>query len=155
MQSPQKTTASPRKNPGSPRKGMGSPRKSASSPLKSESSPPKKMKTNCGAAVSRVQQPLVIIFEDVESFPTNILHDLILICRYVRYFTIYLFLCIICIYIMYVYIYIYRKIFFFSSFFFLSISLFTHMNSIYIWHNGRVLLFFKEYYVFLLIWGQV
>ncbi|ROT85018.1 putative origin recognition complex subunit 3-like [Penaeus vannamei] len=80
MQSPQKTTASPRKNPGSPRKGMGSPRKSASSPLKSESSPPKKMKTNCGAAVSRVQQPLVIIFEDVESFPTNILHDLILIC---------------------------------------------------------------------------
>ncbi|XP_063599512.1 origin recognition complex subunit 3-like [Penaeus indicus] len=80
MESPRKTTGSPRKNPGSPRKSIGSPRKSASSPLKSEGSPPKKMKSNGGAAVSRTQQPLVIIFEDVESFPTNVLHDLILIC---------------------------------------------------------------------------
>nr|XP_045593098.1 uncharacterized protein LOC123754672 [Procambarus clarkii] len=99
MASPRKTIASPRKIMVSPNKTIASPRKTVAvpckimestcrtmeSPSKSKKSPAKKMKLSNEPSLPKrgLRPPLVVILEDVESFPANILHDLILICRYV------------------------------------------------------------------------
>lgn len=88
--SSQKVKVSPNKFMGSPQKSMESPRKSVKRYLRSNGSPRKKMKLVHEPCLPRKghQPPLVVILEDVESFPANVLHDLILICRYVTRFSV-------------------------------------------------------------------
>ncbi|KAG7175800.1 Origin recognition complex subunit 3-like, partial [Homarus americanus] len=93
--SPYKPVGSPRKTMGSPRKPMGSPRMPKGSPrkpmgfqsrdmksVKDFGSPEKRMRLNDEPRLPRggYHPPLVVILEDVENFPANVLHDLILIC---------------------------------------------------------------------------
>lgn len=72
-----------------PKKGLASSRKDAANTVServrrspSGKSPRKKMKLSEKAYASNCHTlPLVVILEDVESFPSSVLNDLILICR--------------------------------------------------------------------------
>nr|XP_053649620.1 origin recognition complex subunit 3-like [Cherax quadricarinatus] len=73
--------ASPHKTVGSSCKEMGSPSIAMKS-FSNNGSPQKKIKLSkeTSLPIEDDHQPLVVILEDVESFPMNVLHDLILIC---------------------------------------------------------------------------
>ncbi|KAK8728474.1 hypothetical protein OTU49_008966 [Cherax quadricarinatus] len=73
--------ASPHKTVGSSCKEMGSPSIAMKS-FSNNGSPQKKIKLSKETSLPTEDdhQPLVVILEDVESFPMNVLHDLILIC---------------------------------------------------------------------------
>ncbi|XP_071522018.1 origin recognition complex subunit 3 [Panulirus ornatus] len=81
--SPRKVVESPHKAKASPNKCRESPRKSRECSLKSGGPPRKKMKLREEPCLPRKgsHSPLVVILEDVESFPADVLRDLILICR--------------------------------------------------------------------------
>ncbi|KAK7080424.1 Origin recognition complex subunit 3 [Halocaridina rubra] len=87
--SPQKAIKSPKKCLKSPKKSYESPRKSlsheksssATSPFKSRTSPPLADNLEGSSEFKKKRnQSLVVIFEDVESFSSYVLQDLILIC---------------------------------------------------------------------------
>ncbi|KAK3870240.1 hypothetical protein Pcinc_024504 [Petrolisthes cinctipes] len=78
---PKKALASPCKALGSPKKNIAYPMSERAGSSHSGKSPRKRMKLSEKPCFNKYHTlPLVVILEDVESFPSNVLNDLILIC---------------------------------------------------------------------------